>query len=1464
MIIKRNKFIIYMIALMMMILFIPMMVSAVEEWEEQRWEQFGSDTYNTKLMRTIPFSSDEGYVKGTSLSLFYGDNLTVGNIRTSMFGQPYPRGCYVSSSTAADLIYANETGLFLFRPSQGDGGFTIEFPDPRSDLSCYDFDGDGRDEIIGMNFQGGEIVTQVFTWNDSTSELSQISTNVMTDYGMTFSGPIICNDFSGSSEWRCLIQGASSESASFSTVVALLKNVGDNQFFFGENESIFANQSSGYGHYRFNKLTNPNNVGTNLYNYYPFWNDRLYALEYDTSSESMTILNFIDYGSAIMGAGALNDFRRGSSNTPNNNKYMYSVYAVERQGDSNRIPAYIYSSSLSIQRNQFNSTTGLDCGTNIGGDFYESTFLYDYDGNGYKDIFAPAFETQGSNQALCYVGFTINSTFDLLSREEIALINSGVTGSIDVQYNTGALPRAQDVIIIDIGNDGDDELVFTTREAGTSAGKYIWDMSIPESDETETADMNVMSSASVFADFTGDGYLDWFNTQTGVIYQHAEGIDIDTLPSVTFNATSEGCGTFDGNPDNFCEVIINSTVVYEIQATDLEGDDLFMSYDCYDEFLPTPDAFIELNSTTKFFNCTYDIIGQTNTNAIVTDDISVWNLFPTTVNITFLDGTQCNNNGICEVGEDETNCLSDCANQTEVCDNDGICESPENIYNCPFDCEPNQCEDGLDNDADNFTDYPDDIGCSSASDDIELNDPQCQDGIDNDGDDDIDFPDDVGCDSLDDDNEFNINITEGLGTFTSTLSWWEQYQNFRQNLGYSHFGTNELDWNGSVTILSKNLASNQNYQALIFDADGSLDNNIMIIDSDTLYFFNATGGTEAEISPADLGLSAFDVDNQPMVHKVDNVLYIMYVDDNSHLIVFTYFDGVVTLQWDLEDILGLSFSGIKCKFNSPECWMIGETNRADEINLEDGTLTRYETESTFLGHTRTTYTEPALDGVRLIWTWYDDTEDWAGVAVFDTDTKTMDLTYSLDGVRLACVGNSGHTDVGLVISHPIVYDVDEQAGNEIITACAVYESVGGVTLARASIDVTKETGNYKWFDILLSTDGDDVVNFNDTESYMNSSSGNRYLVLEQPVVLEQEDGNIIVCTRVQQLAGASFEFNRAEFACYDMGSDVVGNLVYNSLCGNTGGLGACNFTDDIFSGLCSGATCYELNTPVAADLFTGDGDELINYYGVWGTSNGYSHLLYNFTDFSADAHVSVGDTNSDNLLDVVIASDSDFSFLYYTSYGNQLPEFTKLMWNTCSPVCRNHNITYEAEYTDFEGDQIIIRADCVGDGVYTNWSEPAFSPIVVCDYPNGGVYLANVQISDLYNQPLGNVDAVQHEVEVRLSGCFESGQNDGICCSTSLCETIATALSDGFDEFGFNASIGSDITTPDNYQSTNYDFSKCEDWTGFLHYWLWFCPPYHIGMGMIKKIGLWLFSNILIILAVIVLMVLIRIAFKKR
>jgi len=65
-----------------------------------------------------------------------------------------------------------------------------------------------------------------------------------------------------------------------------------------------------------------------------------------------------------------------------------------------------------------------------------------------------------------------------------------------------------------------------------------------------------------------------------------------------------------------------------------------------------------------------------------------------------------------------------------------------------------ECSDGVDNDGDDLTDFPDDPGCEDAVDTSER-ESACANGVDDDEDGATDFPADPGCASYEDDDEFN-------------------------------------------------------------------------------------------------------------------------------------------------------------------------------------------------------------------------------------------------------------------------------------------------------------------------------------------------------------------------------------------------------------------------------------------------------------------------------------------------------------------------------------------------------------------------------------------------------------------------------------------------------------------------------------------------------------------------------------
>jgi len=71
-----------------------------------------------------------------------------------------------------------------------------------------------------------------------------------------------------------------------------------------------------------------------------------------------------------------------------------------------------------------------------------------------------------------------------------------------------------------------------------------------------------------------------------------------------------------------------------------------------------------------------------------------------------------------------------------------------------------KCSDGVDNDGDGETDFPQDSNCSSRTDSSEKN-VACSDGVDNDGDGETDFPRDSNCSSRMDPSEKNLACSDG-------------------------------------------------------------------------------------------------------------------------------------------------------------------------------------------------------------------------------------------------------------------------------------------------------------------------------------------------------------------------------------------------------------------------------------------------------------------------------------------------------------------------------------------------------------------------------------------------------------------------------------------------------------------------------------------------------------------------------
>lgn len=122
-------------------------------------------------------------------------------------------------------------------------------------------------------------------------------------------------------------------------------------------------------------------------------------------------------------------------------------------------------------------------------------------------------------------------------------------------------------------------------------------------------------------------------------------------------------------------------------------------------------------------------------------------------------------------------CSDGADNDTNGCfdfPNDSGCTSASDNDESGGTCAPApECSDTIDNDGDTYTDYADDPGCSDSTDTTESPNPQCSNNIDDDGDSLIDLADTCGCTSIYDDDETDqsiFSLSSSSGSIYVTLT----------------------------------------------------------------------------------------------------------------------------------------------------------------------------------------------------------------------------------------------------------------------------------------------------------------------------------------------------------------------------------------------------------------------------------------------------------------------------------------------------------------------------------------------------------------------------------------------------------------------------------------------------------------------------------------------------------------------
>ncbi len=117
-------------------------------------------------------------------------------------------------------------------------------------------------------------------------------------------------------------------------------------------------------------------------------------------------------------------------------------------------------------------------------------------------------------------------------------------------------------------------------------------------------------------------------------------------------------------------------------------------------------------------------------------------------------------------------------------------------------CAPPQCQDGIDNDNDGATDFPNDFSCTSPTDNDETNQKAaCQDGADNDGDGLTDFPQDPGCVNAQDNDE------AGGAPRCTQHPWADEVVSYRN-------GTSDISGSPSYTLGAPEYTREVNYYSM--------------------------------------------------------------------------------------------------------------------------------------------------------------------------------------------------------------------------------------------------------------------------------------------------------------------------------------------------------------------------------------------------------------------------------------------------------------------------------------------------------------------------------------------------------------------------------------------------------------------------------------------------------------------------
>ena len=230
--------------------------------------------------------------------------------------------------------------------------------------------------------------------------------------------------------------------------------------------------------------------------------------------------------------------------------------------------------------------------------------------------------------------------YDVLKGSNGNILNTQSSGFIGVTLM--GYPPSASFTLADMDNDGYKDFVFFSTYPQISSNMTIY------SPHKNSFIYTVPSgeSSCVPADVNIDGFLeivcsDSTSNKTSVFFNNGLVNNNPVINSVSYQPS--------------LVVNIGQGVSVVINATDSENNTIYYTHKCFDSDNFSADSLNYIQGI-----CSYDYIGFYNLTVGVSDHYhSNYNYFSQEINVTSAV-IVCNNNGICESGEDSINCPNDC------------------------------------------------------------------------------------------------------------------------------------------------------------------------------------------------------------------------------------------------------------------------------------------------------------------------------------------------------------------------------------------------------------------------------------------------------------------------------------------------------------------------------------------------------------------------------------------------------------------------------------------------------------------------------------------------------------------------------------------------------------------------------------------------------------------------------------